>query len=96
MPTKMDTCFGLHLGSGIQPKDLFKMTKEILAIINCVKKIDLLNQDFLIRIDYQTAKHNLEKDGQISASEKIFVKWQAIPNIFDFKLYLLKDNQLSL
>lgn len=53
--------------------------KEILSIVLCVSKFqsDLLNQNFLVKIDCKSAKHVLEKDVQNIASKQIFSQWQA-------------------
>ena len=45
-------------------QNYFTIKKEILSIVLCVSKFqdDLLNQEFLIRIDCSAAKHVLEQD----------------------------------
>lgn len=57
------TVSSLYLHMESIPNELSTIKKEIIAIINCVRnfEIDSLNQEFLLRIDYQTAKHVLEK-----------------------------------
>ncbi|KAH1257104.1 Enzymatic polyprotein [Glycine max] len=54
--------------------------KKVLAIVLCISKFqsDLLNQKFLIRIDYKSAKDILQKDVKNIASKQIFARWQAI------------------
>ena len=48
--------------------------KKVLAIVLCISKFqsDLLNQKFLIRIDYKSAKDILQKDVKNIASKQIF------------------------
>ena len=48
--------------------------KEILSIVLCIDKFqtDLINQNFLIRIDCKSAKYVLEKDVENIASKHIF------------------------
>ncbi|KAH1241632.1 polyprotein [Glycine max] len=54
--------------------------KEVLAIVLCISKFesDLLNQNFLVRVDYKSAKDILQKDVKNLASKQIFARWQAI------------------
>ena len=54
--------------------------KEILSIVLCISKFqsDLLNQNFLLRIDCKSAKYVIEKDVENIASKHIFARWQAI------------------
>ena len=49
--------------------------KEILSIILCIPKIqdDLLNQEFLLRVDCKSAKSVLQKDVKNIASKHILV-----------------------
>ncbi|KAK2969373.1 hypothetical protein RJ640_028762 [Escallonia rubra] len=72
--------------------------KEILSIVNCILKFegDLLNQEFLLRIDCKAAKDVLEKDVKNIASKQIFARWQALLSSFDFKIEFIKgkDNAL--
>ncbi|KAH1035051.1 hypothetical protein GYH30_055152 [Glycine max] len=53
------------------------------AIILCISKFqsDLLNQKFLIRVDFKSAKDILQKDVKNLASKQIFARWQAISKI---------------
>lgn len=61
-------------------------------MVICISKFqdDLLNQNFLVRVDCKSAKHVLEKDVQNIASKQIFARWQEILSIFDFKLHSSK------
>ena len=70
--------------------------KEILAIVLSVSKFqsDLLNQEFLIRIDYSTTKHVLQKNVQNIASKQIFARWQAIMSVFILKLNILNEKKI--
>ncbi|KAL6332367.1 hypothetical protein AAG906_004937 [Vitis piasezkii] len=54
--------------------------KEILSIVLCISKFqdDLLNQEFLLRVDCKSAKSVLQKDVKNIASKHIFARWQAI------------------
>ena len=63
--------------------------KEILSIVLCISKFqdDLLNQNFLVRVDCKSAKHVLQKDVQNIASKQIFARWHAILSIFDFRVH---------
>ncbi|KAK2975741.1 hypothetical protein RJ640_022747 [Escallonia rubra] len=72
--------------------------KEILSIVNCILKFegDLLNQEFLLRIDCKAAKDVLEKDVKNIASKQIFARWQALLSSFDFKIEFIKGEDNSL
>ena len=54
--------------------------KEILNIVLCISKFqdDLLNQEFLLRVDCKLVKSVLQKDVKNIASKHIFARWQAI------------------
>ncbi|KAG5010323.1 hypothetical protein JHK87_018838 [Glycine soja] len=67
--------------------------KEVLAIVLCIFKFqsDLLNQNFLIRVDYKSAKDILQKDVKNLASKPIFARWRAISSVFDFDIEYIKD-----
>ena len=60
--------------------------KEILSIVLCISKFqsDLLNQNFLLRIDCKSAKYVIEKDVENITSKHIFARWQAILSVFLF------------
>ena len=64
-------------------------------MVLCISKFqsDLLNQKFLIRIDYKFAKHVLEKDVQNIASKQIFACWQAILLVFEFDIEFIEGTQ---
>ena len=66
--------------------------KEILSIVLCIDKFqtDLVNQNFLIRIDCNSAKYVLEKDVENIASKHIFARWQFILSIFYFEIEYIK------
>jgi hypothetical protein len=53
--------------------------KEIFSVVLCITKFqsDLLNQNFLLRIDCKFAKYILKKDVENIASKQIFAKWQS-------------------
>ncbi|KAK2971279.1 hypothetical protein RJ640_001305 [Escallonia rubra] len=72
--------------------------KEILSIVNCILKFegDLLNREFLLRIDCKAAKDVLEKDVKNIASKQIFARWQALLSSFDFKIEFIKAEDNSL
>ena len=55
-----------------------------------------MNQKLLIRIDYKSAKHVLEKDVQNIASKQIFAQWQAILSVFDFDIEFIEGTQNSI
>ena len=69
--------------------------KEILSIVLCISKFqsDLLNQNFLLRIDCKSAKYVIEKDVENIASKHIFARWQAILSVFDFDIEYIKGSQ---
>lgn len=58
--------------------------KEILSIVICISKFqdDLLNQNFLVRVNCKSAKHVLEKNVQNIASKEIFAWWQVLLSDF--------------
>ena len=51
--------------------------KDILSVVLCISKFqsDLLNQNFLLRIDCKSAKYVIEKDVENIASKHIFAIW---------------------
>lgn len=59
-------------------KNYSTLNKEILAIVHAVTKFesDLLNKEFLIRVDCKAAKDILFKDVKNLASNQIFARWQ--------------------
>lgn len=79
-------------------KNYSTIKKELLAIVLCISKFqsDLLNQEFLLRIDCQAAKNIIFKDVQNIASKQIFARWQAILSVFDFKITYIKGTDNSI
>ena len=72
--------------------------KEILSIVLCISKFqdDLLNQEFLLRVDCKSAKSVLQKDVKNIASKHIFARWQAILSNFDFQIEYIKGENNSI
>ncbi|KAI8572029.1 hypothetical protein RHMOL_Rhmol01G0167300 [Rhododendron molle] len=72
--------------------------KEILSIVLCISKFqdDILNQNFLVRVDCKSAKFVLEKDVENIANKQIFARWQSILSIFYFKIEYIKGSQNSI
>ena len=72
--------------------------KEVLSIVKCISKFqdDLLNQEFLLRIDCKAAKDIFEKDVKNVAAKQIFARWQSLLSIFDFKIEFIKGELNSL
>ena len=72
--------------------------KEILSIVLCISKFqdDLLNQEFLLRVDCLSAKSVLQKDVKNIASKHIFARWQAILSNFDFQIEYIKGENNSI
>ena len=60
--------------------------KEILAIVRCTTKFqdDLVNKEFLHRVDCKSSKEIFQKDVKIIVSKQIFARWQALLSSFDF------------
>ncbi|XP_028059089.1 uncharacterized protein LOC114262873 [Camellia sinensis] len=72
--------------------------KECLAIVKCVLKFqdDLLNQEFLIRVDCSAAKQVFKKDVENLAQKQIFASWQAALSAFDYNIEYIKGEHNSL
>ena len=72
--------------------------KEILSIVLCISKFqdDLLNQEFLLRVDWKSTKSILQKDVKNIASKHIFARWQAILSNFDFQIEYIKGENNSI
>ena len=72
--------------------------KEILNIVLCISKFqnDLLNQEFLLRVDCKLVKSVLQKDVKNIASKHIFARWQAILSNFDFQIEYIKGENNSI
>ena len=66
--------------------------KEILSIILCISKFqdDILNQEFLLRVDCKSVKSVLQKDVKNITSKHIFARWEAILSNFDFQIEYIK------
>ena len=60
----------------------------MLAIVLCIQKFesDLINKNFLLRIDCSAVKDIIEKDVKNLASKQIFARWQGILSVFDFDI----------
>jgi hypothetical protein len=52
----------------------------------------LLNQKFLLHIDFKSTKYILKKDVENIASKQIFARWQAILSAFDFDIEYIKSS----
>ncbi|GAV59793.1 hypothetical protein CFOL_v3_03324, partial [Cephalotus follicularis] len=72
--------------------------KEILAIVLCIKKFqsDLLNQNFLIRVDCVAVSSILTKNVNNLASKQFFARWQGILSSFDFSIQHISCDTNSL
>jgi len=66
--------------------------KELLSIVLCITKFqnDLMNKEFLLRVDCKSAKEILEKDVKNLVSKQIFARWQSVLSCFDFKIEFIK------
>jgi hypothetical protein len=88
-----------HYGSWNKVKSNYNtIKKEILAIVLCITKFqaDLLNQNFLLRIDCKSAKCKLKKDVENIVSKQIVAQWQTILSNFYFDIEYIKgfDNSI--
>jgi hypothetical protein len=72
--------------------------KEILSIVLCITKFqsNLLNQKFLLRVNFKYAKEILQKNIQNLASKQNSARWQAILSIFYFDIVCIKGNSNSI
>lgn len=79
-------------------KNYSTVKKEILSIVLCITKFqdDLVNKEFLIRVDYKSAKDTLQKDVKNLVSKQIFARGQALLSNFDFQIEFLKGENNSL
>ena len=70
----------------------------MLSIIKCISKFqgDLLNKEFLLRIDCSSAKSIIEKYVKNLVAKNIFVGWQAQLSSFEFKIEYIKGENNSL
>ena len=66
--------------------------KKVLLIVSCISKFqsDVINKNFLLKIDCKAAKDILQKDVQNLVSKQIFAKWQALLSNFDFEIEFIK------
>ena len=73
----------------------FTIKKEMLSLVKCINKFqdDILNQNFLIRIDCSSAKHILQKDVKNLVSKQLFTKWQAQLSIFEYYIEYIKGDK---
>ncbi|KAG4953874.1 hypothetical protein JHK87_039468 [Glycine soja] len=57
--------------------EMMALFDMVLAIVMCISKFqsDLLNQNFLIRVDCKSAQDILQKDVKNLASKQIFARW---------------------
>ena len=66
--------------------------EETLAIVLSMTKFqdDLVNKEFLLRVDCKSSKQILQKDVRNIVSKQIFARWQALSTSLDFQIDLLK------
>ena len=79
-------------------KNYSTIKKEVLAIVLCITKFqdDLVNKEFLLRVDCKSAKEILQKDVKNIVSKQIFARWQALLSRFDFQIDFIKGENKSL
>ena len=79
-------------------KNYSTVKKEVLSIVLCITKFqdDLINKEFLLRVDCKSAKEILQKDVKNLVSKQIFARWQALLSSFDFKIDFIKGEDNSL
>ena len=72
--------------------------KEVLSIVLCIQKFqhDLINKQFLLRVDCKSAKEVLEKDVKNIVSKQIFARWQSLLSCFDFEIEFIKGKENSI
>ncbi|GAV59039.1 LOW QUALITY PROTEIN: hypothetical protein CFOL_v3_02572, partial [Cephalotus follicularis] len=63
---------------------------------NNLPPCDLINQKFLVRVDYVAADSIINKDVKNLASKQIFARWQRILSSFDFTIEHIKGELNSL
>ena len=91
----------LRFTSGNQTKAALNyptIKQECSEIVKCVLKFqdDLLNQQFLIRVDSSVAKQIFKKDVLNLAHKHLFTNWQSALSAFDFDIEYIKGEQNSL
>ncbi|KAA0054117.1 Enzymatic polyprotein [Cucumis melo var. makuwa] len=79
-------------------KNYSTVKKEVLAIVLSIQKFqgDLINKEFLVRIDSKASKFIFEKDVKNLISKQIFARWQATLSCFNFKIEPIKGSENSL
>ncbi|KAH0654226.1 hypothetical protein KY289_031904 [Solanum tuberosum] len=79
-------------------KNYSTVKKEVLSIVLCITKFqdDLINKEFLLRVDCKSAKEILQKDVKNLVSKQIFARWQALLSSFDFEIEFIKGENNSL
>lgn len=79
-------------------KNYSTVKKEILSIVLCITKFqdDLINKEFLLRVDCKSAKEILQKDVKNIVSKQIFARWQALLSSFNFEIEFIKGENNSL
>ncbi|WMV37769.1 hypothetical protein MTR67_031154 [Solanum verrucosum] len=79
-------------------KNYSTIKKEVLSIVLCITKFkdDLINEEFLLRVDCKSAKEILQKDVKNLVSKQIFARWQALLSNFDFEIEFIKGENNSL
>ena len=72
--------------------------KEFLSIVLCITKFqdDLINKEFLLRVDCKSAKDILQIDVKNLVSKEIFARWQPLLSSFDFQIEFIKRKDNSL
>jgi hypothetical protein len=98
-PGSSEQIVQFHSGSwNNAQKNYNTIKKEILSIILCITKFqsNLLNENFLLRIDCKSAKYVLKIDVENIASKQIFAQWQAILSVFYFDIEYIKGTNNSI
>ncbi len=80
------------------PRKTTALSKKKLSIVLCITKFqdDLINKEFLLRVDCKSAKEILQKDVKNLVSKQIFARWQALLSSFDFQIEFIKGENTSL
>ena len=89
---------GILQEPGVLPNTFItSLKKKVLSIVLCISKFQngILNQIFLLRVDFKYAKSVLQKDVKNIASKHNFARLQAILSNFDFQNeYIKGENNL--
>ena len=74
------------------------LRNNILAIVICITKFqdDLINKDFLLRVDCKAAKKILQKDVKKLISKQISVRWKTLLSSFNFQIEFITEKKISL